>query len=96
MGPVRARPMFGGHGLYLDDLMFALLDGGAMWLKGDDLNRGLYLDGGGRAFTYRRQGKDIAMSYYSVPDEVWLDRDTLISWAESALAAAKRNRRRRR
>lgn len=87
--------MFGGHGLFLDDLMFALLDGGEMWFKGDDLNRRLYLDGGGRVFTYRRRGRSIAMSYYSVPDEVRFDPDRLIAWAESAFAAARRNRRRR-
>ncbi|MBN35100.1 MAG: hypothetical protein CMM46_10060 [Rhodospirillaceae bacterium] len=48
MGPVRAQGMFGGHGLFLDDLMFALLTDGEMWLKGDDLNSDLYLAGGGR------------------------------------------------
>ena len=27
VGPVKLRPMFGGHGLFLDGLMFALIAG---------------------------------------------------------------------
>jgi len=92
MGPVRAQTMFGGHGLFLDDLMFGLLETDTLWLKADDLNRATYTDAGARAFTYRRQGKDVALSFYGVPDELWFDRDTLIAWCESALAAAKRNK----
>ncbi|MDG2482371.1 MAG: TfoX/Sxy family protein [Alphaproteobacteria bacterium] len=97
MGPVESRIIFGRHGIYLDDVMFAwTLTDGVLWLKADDLNRELYLDGGARAFTYKRQGKAIAMSYHSVPDVIWTDRAELISWAESAFAAAKRNKQKQR
>lgn len=33
MGAVRAKPMFGGHGLYLDGVMFALLADGRCFIK---------------------------------------------------------------
>ena len=36
LGPVRTRRMFGGHGIYAGDLMFALETGGELYLKADD------------------------------------------------------------
>ena len=85
--------MFGGHGLYLDDVMFALAYAGELWLKADGDNRALYLEGGGRPFTYLRQGKRIEMSYVSVPAAVFDDPHRLVAWAERAVAAALRARR---
>lgn len=92
LGPVRARAMFGGHGIYLDDLMFALTFDERLWLKVDGHNRDRFLDAGGEAFTYRRgPGKVVTMSYVAVPDDVWADPRRLVDWANDALAAAKRN-----
>lgn len=93
LGPVRARGMFGGHGIYLDDVMFALTIDDRLWLKVDDENWDAFVAGGGESFTYRRDksSKQITMSYVSVPDVVWHDPNELISWAERALAAALRN-----
>jgi DNA transformation protein len=91
LGPVRARAMFGGHGIYLDDTMFALTADDRLWLKVDGHNRERFLAAGGEAFTYRRDaGKIVAMSYVAVPDDVWADRNSLIDWAGQALAAAQR------
>lgn len=97
LGPVETRIIFGRHGIYLDDVMFGwTLTDGELWLKADDLNRDLYRDASARIFTYKREGRTIEVAYYAVPDAIWTDRDTLISWAESALAAAKRKQARKR
>ncbi len=93
LGPVRARAMFGGHGIYLDDVMFALTADDRLWMKVDDENREAFLTAGGEAFTYRRDAaaKPVTMSYVSVPDDIWDDPAEMIGWAEQALAAARRN-----
>ena len=39
---VRARAMFGGIGLYADDVFFGILAADALYLKVDDSNRGQY------------------------------------------------------
>ncbi len=97
MGPVETRIIFGRHGIYLDDIMFGwLLTDDELWFRADDLNRDLYRSAGARIFTYKRQARTIEVSYYAVPDAIWFDRDELISWAESALAAAKRLRAKKR
>ncbi len=90
LGPVRAQAMFGGHGIFLDDLMLALTLDNRLWFKADDLNRSLYVDAGEHPFVYKRMGKPVALSFYHVPSDVWADPHELIVWAESAFAAAKR------
>ena len=66
-GRVRIRRMFGGQGIYRDELMFALEAGGDLYLKADDDIVGSFRDAGSRPFSYQgRNGKPMAMSY-------WLD-----------------------
>jgi DNA transformation protein and related proteins len=97
MGPVESRIVFGRHGIYLDDIMFGwLLTDDELWFRADDLNHDLFRSAGARIFTYKRQARIIEVSYYAVPEEIWADRDELIAWAESALAAAKRLRAKKR
>lgn len=82
--------MFGGHGLFLDDAMIALTSAGELWLKGDGDCRDLFLEGGARPFVYRRQGKPVELSFYSVPPEVWADPPRLVDWGTRAHRAALR------
>ena len=39
LGPVHIRAMFGGHGVFLDGMMFALIADDALYLKTDGENR---------------------------------------------------------
>lgn len=96
LGPVVARRMFGGHGIFLDDAMVALTFQQTLWLKSDPETRAMFEEGGARPFVYQRQGKPVELSFLSVPDEVWADRARLIDWAEAALRAARRARAKRR
>lgn len=96
LGPVAARPMFGGHGLYLDDVMFAFTSQSELWLKTDAEAKAAFVDAGGRPFVYLRQGREVEMSFVSVPGEIWANQAVLIDWAETALAVARSARRRKR
>jgi DNA transformation protein len=89
----RGRSMFGGFGVYVDDVMMALVADDVVYFKTDDSNRADYEDRGSAPFMYSgKRGQPIAMSYHEVPDEVFDDVDDLILWAEKALAVAKRNK----
>jgi DNA transformation protein and related proteins len=46
LGPVRSRRMFGGVGLYGDDVFFALIDSDTLYFKVDDTNRSEYTQRG--------------------------------------------------
>lgn len=89
-GPVSARRMFGGFGIYVDGVMFGLIGFDELYFKVDDGNRDDYLSAGAGPFTYRRGQRRVEMSYYRVPDEVFADGGTLAEWAEGAYQAARR------
>jgi len=92
LGPVRARRMFGGWGIFLDDLMFALIADGWLYLKADGESEARFAAAGCAAFTYRRQGRRVALSYRAAPRAALDDPAALLPWAELALAAARRAR----
>lgn len=99
LGPVRARNMFGGWGLFLDDAMFGLIAGERLYFKVDAETEPQFAAAGAEAFTYLRRGKRSAMSYREAPLEVpgtTLDPAALLPWAELGLEAARRARGKRR
>jgi DNA transformation protein len=97
LGGVHARAMFGGVGLYADDLFFGLIDDDTLYLKVDDSNRGEYVAAGMSAFKPYPDRPE-TMSYYQVPVEVLEDAGLLVAWARRACvvaAAAPRRPKRR-
>jgi DNA transformation protein len=92
VGPVTARAMFGGAGLYHQALFFGLIADDVLYLKVDDSNRGDFEAAGTGPF--RPYGDHRTMHYYQVPAEVLEDPDALKGWAEKALAVARATRRR--
>ena len=90
VAPVTSRGMFGGYGLYLEGVMFALIAYETLYFKVDDENREDYLAAETGPFIYNRNGKSIEMSYYQLPDAVFEDVEVLAEWVEKAHAAARR------
>lgn len=83
--------MFGGHGLFMDGLMFAIISGDTLYLKVDDTTRDRYRAEGLAPFKPSDE-RPKTMSYYPVPDAVFEDQDALVEWAREAFAAAMRGR----
>ena len=93
LGPVRGRRMFGGWGIFLDDVMVALIAGNRLYLKVDAETENRFAAAGAEPFTYRRgDGKAIVMSYREAPASTTDDPDALLSWARLASEAARRAR----
>jgi len=89
LGPVRIRNMFGGAGVYFDDLMFGLIVGETLFFKVDERNRGDFEDEEMGPFVYEPpSGRLIAMSYYELPERLYDEPEELILWARRALDAA--------
>lgn len=89
LGAVRIRNMFGGAGVYFDDLMFALIAGETLFFKVDERNRSDFEAEDMGPFLYEpSSGKTIAMSYYELPERLYDDPDELVLWARKALDAA--------
>ncbi len=90
LGPVRARSMFGGCGIFLDDVMLAIVDEDRLYFKVDDETVERFAAAGAAPFTYRREGRTLALSYREAPAGALDDPEALLDWARLALDAARR------
>ena len=91
-GPIRAKRMFGGYGIYHDDLMFALVADDVLYLKADDKSSPEFIEQGMSQFEYVKSGKVIKMSYYTAPEDIFDDQEKAKQWAELAFQAAVRGK----
>lgn len=89
VAPVTARAMFGGYGLYINGVIFALIADHTLYFKVDDSNRESFVAAGMPPFTYDGKGKPMQMSYYQLPDAVWHDAEQLLGWIEKSAAIAR-------
>ena len=92
LGVVRARRMFGGHGLYCDELFFALIAADRLYLKVDDESRPAFVAAGCEPFVYDAKSKALAMGYWTAPADAMESPALMQPWAQQALAAALRAR----
>ena len=88
IGPVYAKGMFGGHGIFLDGQMFGLVADSVLYLKVDTETEKQFTEKGLEAFTYNKNGKDYKMSYYQAPEEALEDSDEMNTWANKAYNVA--------
>jgi len=90
LGPVDLRRMFGGQGLYHQDIIIGLIIGDALFLKTDEQTRPQFQAAGGEPFVYTGKGKPVTTSYWSPPAEAFESAQDMLSWARLAWAAALR------
>lgn len=89
-GPVSARSMFGGHGLYFDGQIIGVVIEDALYLKVDAQTRSQFEAAGSAPCVYTGQKTPITMSYWSLPAEAMDSPQAMRPWAELAYAAALR------
>jgi len=89
---IASRHMFGGWGIYKDDIFFAIISGGELYFKVDDENRMDYETLGSHPFVYSRDGKQISMSYWLIPEEIMEDQEKLAEWIDKSVEAGRRSK----
>ena len=90
VGPVRARAMFGGHGIYCGDRMIGLVDDDEIFLKTDPETRPRFEEAGCRRWVYTGGRKETRTSYFRPPDEAHESPEAMEPWGRLALEAARR------
>jgi DNA transformation protein len=85
---VRAKAMFGAHGIYAGAHFFAILDEGRLFFKTDARSQADYAARGMEPFTYEMKGRVMTISYHEVPPDVLENVPELTAWARRAIQAA--------
>ena len=93
LGQARVKPMFGGHGIYVDDVFIAIVMGETLYLKADTATVPQFAAAGGTEFTYAAKGKaSKSLGYWSAPAEAMDSPALMHPWAVLAMQAALRSR----
>lgn len=90
LGEVSSRRMFGGAGLYCDELFFGLIADDTLYLRVDDASRADYTARGAAPFRPYADRPEVSMSYFEAPAEVLEDARRLAEWARRSVEVAQR------
>jgi DNA transformation protein len=86
---ISVRSMFGGHGIYWRDIIFALAYEERLYFKVNDESKPEFEARGMGPF--RPNERQTLKSYYEVPPEIFEDLDELLSWAGEAIRAGQKS-----
>jgi DNA transformation protein len=91
LGRVTMRRMFGKTGVFCNGLMFGMVTNDTLYIRVDDRNRAAFKEA--EAFpplSYEKQGSTIDLSFWRAPERLLDEPEELVTWARSALEAARR------
>lgn len=88
LGTARARRMFGGHGLYLDELFVAIIASEQLYLKTDATSTPRFQAAGGQPFVYEMKTGTGRLHYWTPPPEALESPAELAPWVRLAQQAA--------
>ena len=91
LGRVTLRRMFGKTGVFCDGLMLGMVRNDALYLRVDDHNRTAFEEAqSSPPLNYEKKGCTIDLSFWRAPERLYDEPDELVTWAQAALAAARR------
>ncbi len=91
LGEVTVKSMFGGFGLYMGGSIFGMVVDEVLYFKVGPSNQVEYEQAGSEPFSYQhKSGKQIAMSYWTVPPEVLEYPEALAEWAHKSVNAKRK------
>ena len=91
IGRVTMRRMFGKTGVFCDGVMLGMVRDNTLYFRVDPDNRAAFKEA--QAFpplNYAKKGGTIDLSFWRAPERLFDEPDELVSWAQAALAAARR------
>lgn len=86
VGPISARKMFGGAGLYARGKIFAVLVDGELMLKGDAALGAEFEAHGAERWRYDGKSKPVQMPYWRLPPDAADDPEAASGWARKSVA----------
>ena len=89
--PVRIRRMFGGAGIFWEEVMVGLISDERVYLKADELTKSAFEAEGSKPFSFAmKSGEIVAMNYLELPERLYDEPEELCTWALAARDAARR------
>ena len=84
LGKLHTKTLFGGNAILKNNITFAMVFDGSIYLKTNKDTVEKYLDLNSKPLSYKKNNKTINLRYYEIPVEIIDDEDQLIDWAIEA------------
>lgn len=90
LGHITLKRLFGGAGIYCNQLFFALIFHDEIHLKVDAATEPLFQAAGSKPFVYHnpKRAQPVQLSYWTLPSEALDDFDCAVQWGRLALHSA--------
>ena len=88
LGAVRTKRMFGGWGLYVDEIFIAIVAFERLYLKVNDETRAAFEAEGCEPFVYDSKNGSVSLGYWTAPADALDSPALMLPWARRALQAA--------
>jgi DNA transformation protein and related proteins len=91
LGHITMRRMFGKTGVFCDGFMLGMVRDNTLYFRVDDDNRAAFREAASfPPLNYEKKGGTIDLSFWRAPERLFDEPDELVTWAQAALAAARR------
>jgi DNA transformation protein and related proteins len=91
LGRITMRRMFGKTGVFCDGFMLGMVTENTLYFRVDDHNRADFKEAESfPPLNYRKKGSTIDLSFWRVPERLFDEPEEFVTWARTALAAARR------
>ncbi|SFN99690.1 TfoX/Sxy family DNA transformation protein [Xenorhabdus japonica] len=84
LGKLKKKSQFGGIGLLLDGILFAISSDGELYLRGNSHAEVLFKARGMEKFIYSKRGIPVTLRYYRVNESLWQDQKQLLEYVNLA------------
>ncbi|XCW74543.1 TfoX/Sxy family DNA transformation protein [Kosakonia cowanii] len=92
LGQISHRAHFGGYSLAVDNIVFAMIAEGKLYLRACDESAQYDVVRRAPLLSLNKRGRQISLNYFYVSDNVWGDRGLLLKLSTLALDAARREK----
>ncbi|MDC9597377.1 TfoX/Sxy family DNA transformation protein [Xenorhabdus anantnagensis] len=84
LGKLKKKSQFGGIGLLIDGILFAISSDGELYLRGNSHAEVLFKARGMEKFIYSKRGIPVTLRYYRVNESLWQDQKQLFEYVNLA------------
>ncbi|WP_435956036.1 TfoX/Sxy family DNA transformation protein [Dryocola sp. BD626] len=92
LGAVQYRSQFGGYSLSVENVVFAMVSDGELYLRACEDSETYFANKAAPPLICSKRGKPIVLNYYHVDEALWSDRDKLLKLSTNALRSARREK----
>ncbi|MEL4014340.1 TfoX/Sxy family DNA transformation protein [Dryocola clanedunensis] len=92
LGEIDYRSQFGGYSLAVEDVVFAMVSEGELYLRACEECESYFVKKASPPLIFSKRGRPIALNYYRVDEELWKDSKKLLHLSSLSLRSARRER----